>query len=126
MFVSYQLKTTLNESSQCFAKLFSIIFIYYTLCTGKYHELLALLARVLQARVTIVGMSESQKISKNLSATYQKWFCSLLHIAMTLYAMDTQLALNSQAKRVLYSSMLSVGVVTTSDIAGVVEICKLH
>ena len=40
--------------------------------------------------------------------------------------MAITLALNSQAKRVLYSSMLSVGVVTTSDIAGVPEICKLH
>ena len=71
-------------------------------------------------------MSESQKISQNFSATYQKWLCSLLHISMTLYAMATKLVLNSHAKRVLCSSMLSVGVVTTLGIAGVPEICKLH
>ena len=76
--------------------------------------------------VVVVGMSESQKIWQNISATYQKQFCSLLHISMTLYAMATKLELNSQAKRVLYSSVLSVGVVTTSGIAGVPEIYKLH
>ena len=31
----------------------SIIFIYYTVCTGKYHESVAVLSRVPQARVTI-------------------------------------------------------------------------
>ena len=58
--------------------------------------------------ITLVAVSESPKNCQNFSAAYQKLFCSLL---------------NSQAKRVLYLSMLSVGVVTTSGIAGVVEIC---
>ena len=32
---------------------FLVIFIYYTVCTGKYHKSVAVLSRVPQARVTI-------------------------------------------------------------------------
>ena len=69
------------------------------------------------------------RIPKNLA----KFFCYLSEAVLfsASYLNDTicyghQTCTKLSAKRVLYSSMLSVGVVTTSGIAGVPEIYKLH
>ena len=48
---------------------YHVIFIYYTVCTGKYHESVAVLSRVPQARVTITANLKGKKTNHSARKT---------------------------------------------------------